>query len=210
MNNVINMKVLKFRLRGFGFCCLLYANSLDCDFVFDDVSAVKDNRDLRPHSPITNIFRHDFWGTDMEKEHSHKSYRPLTVLTFRFNYWLHQLQPMGYHALNVILHATVCVLYHKMVSDLLQSTHFPILNLSQQSWWTSFLINDIHEFSLVSMMSTFFFAIHPIHTEAVTGVVGRAELLSSIFFILTILAYQQSSLPIREVSGKNFRWTPIA
>ena len=57
--------------------------SLDCEFVFDDVSAVKDNRDLRPHSPITNIFRHDFWGTDMEKEHSHKSYRPLTVLTFR-------------------------------------------------------------------------------------------------------------------------------
>ena len=58
-------------------------HSLDCEFVFDDVSAVKDNRDLRPHSPITNIFRHDFWGTDMEKEHSHKSYRPLTVLTFR-------------------------------------------------------------------------------------------------------------------------------
>ena len=57
--------------------------SLDCDFVFDDVSAVKDNRDLRPHSPITNIFLHDFWGTNMEKEHSHKSYRPLTVLTFR-------------------------------------------------------------------------------------------------------------------------------
>ena len=58
--------------------------SLDCDFVFDDVSAVKDNRDLRPHSPIMNIFRHDFWGTDMEKEHSHKSYRPLTVVTFRY------------------------------------------------------------------------------------------------------------------------------
>ena len=64
-------------------CQQLKFYSLDCEFVFDDVSAVKDNRDLRPHSPITNIFRHDFWGTDMEKEHSHKSYRPLTVLTFR-------------------------------------------------------------------------------------------------------------------------------
>ena len=119
---------------------------------------------------------------------------------------------MGYHALNVILHATVCVLYHKMVSDLLKSTNFPILNLSQQSWWTPFLTkaNDIQEFSLVSLMSTFLFAIHPIHTEAVTGVVGRAELLSSIFFILAILAYQQSSLPVRETSGKFFRWTPIA
>ena len=117
---------------------------------------------------------------------------------------------MGYHAINVLLHATVCVLYHKMVSDLLKSTNFPILNFSQQSWWTSFLISDVQEFSLVSLMSTFLFAIHPIHTEAVTGVVGRAELLSSIFFILAILAYQQSSLPVRETSGKVFRWTPIA
>ena len=116
---------------------------------------------------------------------------------------------MGYHAINVLLHATVCVLYHKMVSDLLKSTNFPILNFSQQSWWTSFLISDVQEFSLVSLMSTFLFAIHPIHTEAVTGVVGRAELLSSIFFILAILAYQQSSLPVRETSGKVFRWTPI-
>ena len=117
---------------------------------------------------------------------------------------------MGYHALNVILHAIVCVLYHKMVSDLLKSTNFPISNLSQQSWWTTFLINDTQEFSIMSLMSTFLFAIHPIHTEAVTGVVGRAELLSSIFFILAILAYQQSSLPVRETSGKVFRWTPIA
>ena len=72
---------MKLLLLTFDFSNFIF--SLDCDFVFDDVSAVKDNRDLRPHSPITNIFLHDFWGTNMEKEHSHKSYRPLTVLTFR-------------------------------------------------------------------------------------------------------------------------------
>lgn len=36
---------------------------------------------------------------------------------------------------------------------------------------------------------SFDYSVHPIHTEAVTGVVGRAETLSSIFFLLTILTY---------------------
>ena len=117
---------------------------------------------------------------------------------------------MGYHALNVILHATVCVLYHKMVSELLKSTDFPLLNHSQQFWWKP-STDQIQEFSLMSLMSTFLFAIHPIHTEAVTGVVGRAELLSSIFFILAILAYQRSSLPMQEPSTRGyFCLKPIA
>ena len=43
------------------------------------------------------------------QEHSHKSYRPLTVLTFRLNYVLHGLRPVGFHLVNVVLHAAVSV-----------------------------------------------------------------------------------------------------
>ena len=60
-----------------------YFNSIFGGFVFDDVSAIKDNKDLRPNSPLSNIFYNDFWGLPMSKEQSHKSYRPLTVLSFR-------------------------------------------------------------------------------------------------------------------------------
>lgn len=48
-------------------CVLCYYNSLHCGFVFDDISAIKENRDLRPHSPLRNIFLNDFWGTPMQK-----------------------------------------------------------------------------------------------------------------------------------------------
>merc|ERR1719367_1881984 len=95
-------------------CISLYWNSLQCGFVFDDISAIRDNRDLRPHVPLTNIFQNDFWGTPMTKEQSHKSYRPLTVLTFRLNYLLHALEPLGYHLGNVVLHFLVCILYYKL------------------------------------------------------------------------------------------------
>uniref|UniRef100_A0A182WCW6 Transmembrane and TPR repeat-containing protein 3 n=1 Tax=Anopheles minimus TaxID=112268 RepID=A0A182WCW6_9DIPT len=49
-------------------CVLCYHNSLNCGFVFDDISAIKENRDLRPHSSIKNVFLNDFWGTPMHKD----------------------------------------------------------------------------------------------------------------------------------------------
>lgn len=42
-----------------------YWNSLSCGFVFDDVSAILDNKDLRPSTPLRNLFLNDFWGTPM-------------------------------------------------------------------------------------------------------------------------------------------------
>lgn len=46
---------------------LCYYNSLYCGFVFDDISAIKENRDLRPYSPLKNIIFNDFWGTPIHK-----------------------------------------------------------------------------------------------------------------------------------------------
>jgi len=44
-----------------------YLNSLPCGFVFDDMSAIRDNKDLRLETPIINLFLNDFWGTPMHK-----------------------------------------------------------------------------------------------------------------------------------------------
>ena len=46
---------------------VVYWNALQCGFVFDDISAIKDNKDIRPHTPIANLFFNDFWGTLMTK-----------------------------------------------------------------------------------------------------------------------------------------------
>lgn len=44
-----------------------------------------------------------------------------------------------------------------------------------------------------SFVSAMLFAVHPIHTEAVTGVVGRAETLSSVFFLAAFLFYSKAT-----------------
>ena len=121
---------------------------------------------------------------------------------------------MGYHALNVCLHATVCVLYHKLISALLKAIDIMTIKQSEMLFWPlNFIVNDLpddHDFSPISLLGTLLFSIHPIHTEAVTGVVGRAELLSSIFFILTILAYQGSTVSQhKEKDTGLFSWNAI-
>ncbi|XP_017781119.1 PREDICTED: transmembrane and TPR repeat-containing protein CG4050-like [Nicrophorus vespilloides] len=157
-------------------CVVCYHNSCYCGFVFDDISAIKDNRDLRPHTPLVNVFYNDFWGTPMHKEQSHKSYRPLCVLTFRWNYLLWQLEPMGYHLVNMLLHSVVCLMYFRMCSMFLPE--------------------------LSSFVAAMLFAVHPIHVEAVTGVVGRAETLSSVFFLAAFMLYTKASRNKRNTGWK--------
>jgi len=48
-------------------CLVVYQGALHCDFVFDDVSAVKENKDLRPDTSYLDLFYNDFWGTPMSK-----------------------------------------------------------------------------------------------------------------------------------------------
>jgi hypothetical protein len=62
---------------------ICYINSLDGGFVFDDSEAIINNDDLKPETPISNLLYNDFWGTRLTHNASHKSYRPLTVLSFR-------------------------------------------------------------------------------------------------------------------------------
>lgn len=76
------------------------------------------------------------------QERSHKSYRPLTVLTFRFNYLFSELSAASYHLLNLILHTIVCVLFLRVCRLFLDHTS--------------------------SLVAVLLFAVHPIHTEAVS------------------------------------------
>lgn len=62
---------------------LTYSNSLNGEFVHDDIPAIVTNADVTGGNSVLKIFKNDFWGTPMSDTGSHKSYRPLTTLTFR-------------------------------------------------------------------------------------------------------------------------------
>ena len=74
----------------------VYFNSLDGHFVHDDLSAITGNHDVTGSgsggsgsgtagsgTTAWDFLRNDFWGTALHDPKSHKSYRPLTILTFK-------------------------------------------------------------------------------------------------------------------------------
>uniref|UniRef100_A0A3P8UZS6 dolichyl-phosphate-mannose--protein mannosyltransferase n=1 Tax=Cynoglossus semilaevis TaxID=244447 RepID=A0A3P8UZS6_CYNSE len=159
---------------------LCFINSYDGEFVFDDSEAIVNNKDLRPTTPINNIWTNDFWGSNLSSNSSHKSYRPLTVLTFRFNYLIvGGLHPFGFHLLNIILHALISALmidvFAILIGGLAYDEKGGIINRAPKT----------------SLLAALFFAAHPVHTESVSvaGIVGRADLLCALFFQLSFLAY---------------------
>ncbi|KAJ8401259.1 hypothetical protein AAFF_G00384900 [Aldrovandia affinis] len=154
------------------------AQCYDGEFVFDDSEAIINNKDLKPETPLNNIWRNDFWGSNLSSNTSHKSYRPLTVLTFRLNYLLAGgLHPVGFHVLNIALHSAISVLMIDVFAILIGGLAYDGRG------------NRLNQAPKASSLAALFFAVHPVHTESVAGVVGRADLLCALFFQLSFLTY---------------------
>ncbi len=81
---------------------LLYVNTLQHGFVFDDVTLILQNIQVKKLE----------WTQIL----SRASYRPVRTLTYAFNHALGGLDPFGYHLFNVVLHginaALVYLLFH--------------------------------------------------------------------------------------------------
>uniref|UniRef100_A0A8C3G4M1 dolichyl-phosphate-mannose--protein mannosyltransferase n=1 Tax=Cyclopterus lumpus TaxID=8103 RepID=A0A8C3G4M1_CYCLU len=149
-------------------CALCYNNSLRGELVHDDVWAIVNNPDVRPGSSFRNIFSNDFWGKRMADNTSHKSYRPLCILTFKLNILLGGMTPLYFHIINVCLHCAVTCL---------------LLYTGER-----FVFED----SRLAFVTALLFVVHPVHTEAVSGIVGRADVLACLLFLLTFLSYIRS------------------
>ena len=94
-----------------------FLNSLNGEFVFDDTVAIRDNPDVLGRTPLSALLLNDFWGRPIAEEESHKSYRPITVLTFRLNHMLSGLDVIGFHIVNVALHGANSVMLFKLARD---------------------------------------------------------------------------------------------
>ena len=69
-----------------------YIEALEGEFAYDDGAAIVKNKDVNGNNSnaYTDIWSHDFWGQDLRNESSHKSYRPLTTLSFKWQYQFSQ------------------------------------------------------------------------------------------------------------------------
>eukprot|EP00434_Breviolum_minutum_P042735 symbB.v1.2.038054.t1/scaffold5798.1/size23537/1 len=116
---------------------------------------------------IAKLWRTDYWGLEMFDPNTwtHKSFRPLTVLTFRWNYLWHGFGSSGFHTTNAVMHG-LCSLHLGF---------FALRVLQLSIWWAGLLAA--------------LFMVHPVHTESICYVVGRADILCAQVLLIAMHFY---------------------
>lgn len=103
--------------------------------------------------------------------------RPLLKLSYALD-WSFGTGPLGFHATNLIVHLLAVDLVMRLASACDRSQRFPFPRMDARA-----------------LIAGALFALHPIHTEAVTYVSGRSSSLSTCFVLLACLAYVASARP---------------
>ncbi len=149
-------------------CVVVYANGLAGAFTYDDKAIVRDNLRLRSVSRVGELFTTQYFGGPPG---TGTAYRPILLLSFAVQWWIHGGEPLAFHAVNVLMHAAATLLFAELLLRL--GTGPP-----------------------VAVAAALLFAVHPIHVEAVTGIVGRGETQSAVLgfaFLLASLRFVDSS-----------------
>ncbi len=133
-------------------------------FVEDDFPIIRNNPSLRADGNLWSVFGQNYWhalGRD-------GLYRPLTVFSFGLDRMVWGAEaasgapnPTGIHRTNLLLHVLATLLVQSVLRARFAS-------------------------AIAAWLGAALFAVHPVHTEAVVHLVGRAELLMAVFFLAAV------------------------
>ena len=127
--------------------------------------AIQKNENVAGDIPWANILKDDFWGYPIDHAQSHKSYRPISTLSFRLTKdWDGHLDPRSFHAVNIVLHGMVTAAVSALAWLILRSR-------------------------VGTVVAALVFATHPIHCDVCAPPHGRAELLSAFFYTCAMVVH---------------------
>lgn len=146
-------------------------NTLSNGFVWDDIQQILDNKWITDSVYLKDIFTHNVAGFDTNSATSY--YRPLMYVFFMGVYSAFGLAGWAWHLTNVLLHLGVVIVLFLLCRQL-------ISRYEEENGKSA---------DLISFVATLFFAVHPIHTEAVAWISALPELSYSLFYLLAVLLY---------------------
>ncbi len=132
---------------------IAYIPALKAGFIWDDPRYVVENETLRTPEGLGRIW-FDVGATIQ--------YYPLVFTTLWIDYQLWGLNPVGFHLINILLHACSAILLWRILKRL----------ALPGAWFAAAL-----------------FALHPVHVESVAWVTERKNVLSALFYLSALLSY---------------------
>lgn len=139
-------------------CFLVFSNSCYNEFALDDGIVITDNpATIKGLDGIGDIFIYDTFHSveGAANQLSGGRYRPLSVAMFAVEVEFFGLDPGIFHFMNVLLYTLTCLLLLYFLRNFVFRT--------QPEW---------------SLLAVLLFAVHPTHTEIVSNIKGRDEILA--------------------------------
>jgi hypothetical protein len=156
------------------FALIAYSNSFENGLIFDSNSAIVQDSRVWSATPenLKALVTQDYWYA----EKTTGLYRPLTKISYLFNYAVlgSGPNPASYHWVNFALHA---------------------INILLVYWLGLLLLRE----SRLAIALAAVWGLHPVLTESVTNVVGRADLLAAFGTLAGLLCHVKATL----ASGKH-------
>jgi len=118
-------------------------------------------------------------------------YQPLSWLSYGLDYLVWGMNPAGYHLTNVILHSLNAFIFCLLCAKLLEAAAGPEKRLGADELYYS------------AGFAALVFALHPLRVESVAWATERRDVLSGLFYLLTLLAYIR---PFSACPGKASSW----
>lgn len=141
-----------------------YAPALPGPFVLDDWGSIEANMRLREPGVVRVPSPAEMLGPG----------RPVTEVTFALDWRAAGIAPYRYHLVGLVLHLAAVVAAFAYLSALLRRAGHP------RHRWLALVVASI-------------FSLHPIQTESVAYAAQRAEVLSSLLYLVTLLLLDRAA-----------------
>ena len=148
-----------------------YFPSLSGQFILDDNPLIKNNAFIREsHSLTTYLSQEDNDPKHQLRGYHTKYYRPLINILYTLDFRIWGLDASGFRMTNLILHILTCFALY-------------------------FTLHRVIKGGMGPFWAVLVFAIHPAHTETVSWVASRNNILVTLFGLLSFFFYTRKDLP---------------
>lgn len=149
---------------GAGLAALIvYACTIAGTYIYDDVAIVRDDPRVQQPARWAELWTQPYFPTAARGATVDQLYRPLVSTSFAVQQWLGGDRPWAFHLVNVLLHMGVSAIVALLGARL----------GGLAAGWVAGIL----------------FAVHPVHVEAVAGLVGRCELMCALAILLGIYLF---------------------
>jgi Tfp pilus assembly protein PilF len=162
---------------------LLYSNTFQSPYIFDDWYHIEANRHIRLTSLSWDGIRQAAFDSPLN--------RPVAYITLGLNYYFHGYELFGYHLVNIIVHLGAAIFLYMF----LQAT----LSLQQAR-------QKINYSDWLPLTAALIWLVHPVQVQSVTYIIQRMNSLAAMFYILSMLLYARGRLA-KGRGGKAFLFT---